>query len=164
MSMAVDAPQLVTARDGELLTVSLAGAWTTQRIGPVQAKLPDISITGVRRARIDLGGVAALDTAGAWLVHQTLRRWLAAGLEVAVDGADAAAVSQSIDLLGVKCPFNYVKTKLKLETMQSGQRLEVLLDDGEPATNVPRSVQNDGHKLLSHVEENGHHKIVIEKA
>ena len=75
-----------------------------------------------------------------------------------------AAANQSIDLLGVKCPFNYVKTKLKLETMQSGQRLEVLLDDGEPAINVPRSVQNDGHKLLSHVEENGHHKIVIEKA
>lgn len=69
-----------------------------------------------------------------------------------------------IDLLGVKCPFNYVKTKLKLETMQSGQLLEVLLDDGEPSENVPKSVQNDGHKLLSHVEENGHHKIVIEKA
>ena len=74
------------------------------------------------------------------------------------------ASTEKIDLLGVKCPFNYVKTKLKLETMQSGQSLEVLLDDGEPATNVPRSVQNDGHKLLSHVEENGHHKIVIEKA
>ncbi len=79
-------------------------------------------------------------------------------------GTDAEGITQSIDLLGVKCPFNYVKTKLKLETMQSGQHLEVLLDDGEPATNVPRSVQNDGHKLLSHVEENGHHKIVIEKA
>jgi sulfite reductase (ferredoxin) len=77
---------------------------------------------------------------------------------------DAAGSVQSIDLLGVKCPFNYVKTKLKLETMQSGQLLEVLLDDGEPATNVPRSVQSDGHKLLSQVEENGHHKIVIEKA
>jgi sulfite reductase (ferredoxin) len=79
-------------------------------------------------------------------------------------GTDAEGINQSIDLLGVKCPFNYVKTKLKLETMQSGQHLEVLLDDGEPATNVPRSVQNDGHKLLSHVEENGHHKIIIEKA
>lgn len=78
-------------------------------------------------------------------------------------GTDAEGISQSIDLLGVKCPFNYVKTKLKLETMQPGQQLEVLLDDGEPATNVPRSVQNDGHKLLSHVEENGHHKIIIEK-
>jgi sulfite reductase (ferredoxin) len=79
-------------------------------------------------------------------------------------GTDAEGITQSIDLLGVKCPFNYVKTKLKLETMQSGQRLEVLLDDGEPIKNVPRSVQNDGHKLLSQVEENGHHKIVIEKA
>jgi TusA-related sulfurtransferase len=79
-------------------------------------------------------------------------------------GTDAEGITQSIDLLGVKCPFNYVKTKLKLETMQSGQHLEVLLDDGEPIKNVPRSVQNDGHKLLSQVEENGHHKIVIEKA
>jgi sulfite reductase (ferredoxin) len=79
-------------------------------------------------------------------------------------GTNAESITQSIDLLGVKCPFNYVKTKLKLETMQSGQRLEVLLDDGEPIKNVPRSVQNDGHKLLSQVEENGHHKIVIEKA
>lgn len=77
--------------------------------------------------------------------------------------ASAESATQKIDLLGVKCPFNYVKTKLKLETMQSGQRLEVLLDDGEPAINVPRSVQNDGHTLLSQVEENGHHKIVIEK-
>ncbi|MEE8206541.1 MAG: sulfurtransferase TusA family protein, partial [Nitrospinaceae bacterium] len=78
--------------------------------------------------------------------------------------AGEEGVNAKIDLLGVKCPFNYVKTKLKLETMQSGQRLEVLLDDGEPSENVPKSVQNDGHKLLSHVEENGHHKIVIEKA
>ena len=47
---------------------------------------------------------------------------------------------QSIDLLGVRCPFNYVKTKLKMETMSSGEILEVLLDDGEPANNVPKSI------------------------
>lgn len=72
--------------------------------------------------------------------------------------------SQKIDLLGVKCPFNYVKTKLKLETMASGDSLEVLLDLGEPEQNVPRSIQNDGHKVLSMGKENGHFKIVIEKA
>jgi len=48
--------------------------------------------------------------------------------------------------------------------MQSGQRLEVLLDDGEPSQNVPKSVKNDGHKLVLHEQENGHHKIIIEKA
>jgi sulfite reductase (ferredoxin) len=71
---------------------------------------------------------------------------------------------QKIDLLGVKCPFNYVKTKLKLETMASGDSLEVLLDQGEPEQNVPRSIQNDGHKVLSMGKDNGHFKMVIEKA
>jgi len=72
-------------------------------------------------------------------------------------------INSKIDLLGVKCPFNYVKTKLKLETMQIGNTLEVLLDDGEPAENVPRSIKNDGHKVLSLVKENGHFKLIVEK-
>jgi phospholipid/cholesterol/gamma-HCH transport system permease protein len=93
MSTTADAPRVATARDGDSLTVSLAGAWTTQRIGPAQAKLTDIATAGARRARLDLGGLAALDTAGAWLVHQTLRRFREAGLETAIDGADAAAAS-----------------------------------------------------------------------
>ncbi len=85
------------------------------------------------------------------------------------DGAPkkpAAAASQvhtTIDLLGVKCPFNYVKTKLKLETMEPGNVLEVLLDEGEPAQNVPKSIQNDGHKLLALNKENGHYKMLVEK-
>ena len=74
------------------------------------------------------------------------------------------AESQSIDLLGVKCPFNYVKTKIKLETMPSGSILEVLLDAGEPSENVPRSIKNDGHKVVSLNEENGHYKLTVEKA
>lgn len=69
----------------------------------------------------------------------------------------------SIDLLGVKCPFNYVKTKLKLEAMESGSTLEVLLDEGEPAENVSKSIQNDGHKMLSLEKDNGHFKMIVEK-
>ncbi len=71
---------------------------------------------------------------------------------------------QSIDLLGVKCPFNYVKTKIKLETMAPGSILEVLLDAGEPSENVPRSIKNDGHQVISLTEENGHYKLTIAKA
>jgi TusA-related sulfurtransferase len=71
---------------------------------------------------------------------------------------------QKIDLRGVKCPFNYVKTKLKLETMLSGDHLEALLDLGEPEKNVPRSIKNDGHEVLSMEKVNGHFKIVIKKA
>lgn len=56
---------------------------------------------------------------------------------------------ETLDLKGVACPFNYVKTKLKLETMQQGQILEVILDDGEPIKNVPLSLKQDGHTILS---------------
>ena len=53
-----------------------------------------------------------------------------------------------LDLRGVICPYNFVKTKLKLETMSQGQVLSVLLDDGDPIRNVPRSVENEGHTVL----------------
>ncbi len=54
-----------------------------------------------------------------------------------------------LDLRGVICPYNFVKTKLKLETMDQGQILAVLLDDGDPIKNVPRSVENEGHTVLA---------------
>ncbi|MDP3090728.1 MAG: sulfurtransferase TusA family protein [Nitrospira sp.] len=54
-----------------------------------------------------------------------------------------------LDLRGVICPYNFVKTKLKLETMDQGQVLAVLLDDGDPIKNVPRSVENEGHTVLA---------------
>ncbi|MZH15344.1 MAG: sulfite reductase [Nitrospinae bacterium] len=90
-------------------------------------------------------------------------------LRIRVGGNDPkekanGSAKASIDLLGVKCPFNYVKTKIKLETMAPGSILEVLLDDGEPSENVPKSIQNDGHKVVSLVEEQGHYKLTIEKA
>ena len=44
-------------------------------------------------ARLDLRRVDRIDTAGAWLVHQTLRRLREQGLDVALDGADAAATT-----------------------------------------------------------------------
>ncbi len=61
---------------------------------------------------------------------------------------ESRKIDQNIDLRGVSCPLNYVKTKLKLEEMGVGQVLEVLLDDGEPILSVPRSVKEDGHKIL----------------
>ncbi len=48
--------------------------------------------------------------------------------------------------------------------MASGNILEVLLDAGEPSENVPRSIKNDGHKVVSLTEENGHYKLTVEKA
>lgn len=69
-----------------------------------------------------------------------------------------------LDLSGVACPMNFVKTKLQLEEMDPGQVLEVILDDGEPIRNVPRSVEAEGHKIVERSKiPDGHHKILIEK-
>ena len=70
------------------------------------------------------------------------------------------------DLRGVACPLNYVKTKLKLEMMDAGERLEVWLDAGEPIKNVPLSLKNDGHKLLLQEPLESvaaHYRILVEK-
>ena len=71
-----------------------------------------------------------------------------------------------LDLRGVMCPLNYVKTKLKLEMMDHGDRLEVWLDAGEPIKNVPMSLRNDGHKVLAEdplEADNQHFKVLVEK-
>ncbi len=64
-------------------------------------------------------------------------------------GLQGISTDIELDLRGVICPYNFVKTKLKLETMGQGQILAVLLDDGDPIKNVPRSVENEGHTVLA---------------
>ena len=68
-----------------------------------------------------------------------------------------------LDLRGVICPYNFVKTKLKLEAMEQGQTLSVLLDDGDPIRNVPRSVSNEGHTILSQDRVLGSYRVLIRR-
>ena len=70
----------------------------------------------------------------------------------------------TIDLRGVSCPTNFVKAKLALEELEPGDRLELLLDDGEAVKNVPRSLKGDGHKLLGLQETaEGDYLLTVEK-
>ena len=57
-------------------------------------------------------------------------------------------IDSSLNLRGIACPINFVKTKLKLESMQDGQILELIIDDGEPMQNVPRSIKEEGHRIV----------------
>ena len=67
------------------------------------------------------------------------------------------------DFRGVMCPMNFVKTKIALTPMQSGQILEILLDDGAPIENVPGSVKNEGHTILSTKKVENYWKVLIKK-
>ena len=68
------------------------------------------------------------------------------------------------DLRGVACPMNFVKTKIELSQIAAGDLLEILLDDGEPIANVPRSAEGEGHKVLSQDRIEDYWKVIIEKA
>ncbi len=63
-------------------------------------------------------------------------------------GETEIKIDDTINLKGVACPINFVKTKLKLEQMQDGEVLELIIDDGEPMQNVPRSIKEEGHKIV----------------
>ena len=69
-----------------------------------------------------------------------------------------------LDLRGVICPYNFVKTKLKLETMEPGQILSVILDAGDPIRNVPMSVSNEGHEVLSQEPLQQSYRVLIRRS
>ncbi|MEK7285763.1 MAG: sulfurtransferase TusA family protein [Nitrospirota bacterium] len=82
----------------------------------------------------------------------------------AVSNVSGRKVDVRLDLSGVACPMNFVKTKLQLEEMETGEILEVIIDDGAPKDNVPRSVKAEGHKVLELVRRpDSHYELVIEK-
>ncbi|SCA55877.1 SirA family protein [Candidatus Terasakiella magnetica] len=70
-----------------------------------------------------------------------------------------------IDITSDTCPMTFVKTKLQIEKMQSGQVIEVLLNEGEPLKNVPLSAEELGHKVLSTTkqEDGKTYKLLIQK-
>jgi TusA-related sulfurtransferase len=63
--------------------------------------------------------------------------------------ATAINIDQELDLRGEVCPYTFVKSKLALEDLDSGQVLRVLVDHRPAVDNVPRSMQNEGQEVVS---------------
>ena len=55
---------------------------------------------------------------------------------------------ESLDLSGVPCPANAARALMRLETLDPGAELEITVDDGEPALNLPGSLTGEGHKII----------------
>jgi len=72
--------------------------------------------------------------------------------------------THQLDITKDHCPMTFVKTKLKLELLEEGDTLEVLLKAGEPLENVPRTAIEQGFQVLetTHVKDDIH-RIVIKK-
>ncbi len=73
-------------------------------------------------------------------------------------------VKATLDITREVCPMTYVRTKLKLESLEPGALLEVTLRGTEPLKNVPRSAREEGHDVLSlEPRPDGTHVLLLRK-
>ena len=73
-------------------------------------------------------------------------------------------MTHTLDITKEHCPMTFVKTRLKLAQIAEGDILEVLLTEGEPLDNVPRSATEQGYKVLSTEKVEGTtYKVTIQK-
>ena len=56
---------------------------------------------------------------------------------------------RTLDITGLVCPMTFVRTRLALDCMGSGQTLLVLLRGDEPRRNVPATATAQGHQVLA---------------
>lgn len=69
-----------------------------------------------------------------------------------------------LDLRGVACPMNFVRIKLLIDKIPSGDSVKALLDEGEPLDSVQSSVSADGHEIISCQRQvEGYYAVVIRK-
>ena len=71
-----------------------------------------------------------------------------------------------LDLRGEKCPDTFVFTKIKAEELREqgkrGEVLKVIVDYEPSAKNVPRSIAEEGHRVLKVEKKEGYWEIYIE--
>lgn len=80
-----------------------------------------------------------------------------------------ADTDRYLDITDYVCPMTFVRTKLLIEKMKTGETATVRLNAGEPLRNVPRSLREHGHEILSLAPEtddnaSGPHLLVVRKA
>ncbi len=63
-------------------------------------------------------------------------------------------VTQKLDLEVEVCPFSLIKSRIALEALAPGEILEVTLGNSESAANVPRTLDLEGHDVIS-VDKSG---------
>ena len=73
-------------------------------------------------------------------------------------------MTKILDITKEYCPMTFVKTKIELSKLQTGDKLEVFVTEGEPLENIPKSATEQGFTVLeiTHIERDIH-KILIRK-
>lgn len=67
---------------------------------------------------------------------------------------DEIRFDEQVDITDKVCPMTFVKAKVAMDELDDGEVLAIRMNDGEPAQNVPRSMKEEGHKVLK-LQDNG---------
>jgi phospholipid/cholesterol/gamma-HCH transport system permease protein len=84
-----DTPEIASHATSGGVELALSGAWTL-RAGSQLERLGDAMIAAVgdaRQARLDISALAALDTAGAWIIDRARQTLIAAGVDASLVNA-----------------------------------------------------------------------------
>jgi tRNA 2-thiouridine synthesizing protein A len=71
--------------------------------------------------------------------------------------------TERMNLYGVKCPLNWAKAKVRLEDLERGDVLEVLINDPKGRRDIPRAAEAEGYAVVTIDEIDGGWRIAIEK-
>ena len=69
-----------------------------------------------------------------------------------------------LNLKGEICPMTFVKTKLAIERLNSGESIKVIFNSSEAKINVPKSLKELNYKVITinDIDKNNFY-IIIEK-
>ena len=59
--------------------------------------------------------------------------------------------------------MTFVKARLKLDDMEKGDELEILLCEGEPLDNVPKTIEECGCRVISLDRAGQFHRLKVRK-
>ena len=74
-----------------------------------------------------------------------------------------AEVPDELDLRGVVCPGNAVRSRLVMSGYPRGRVLKIALDEGSPVENVPGALVADGCSIVSREKKDGFWEISVVK-
>lgn len=71
---------------------------------------------------------------------------------------------EQVDITDKVCPMTFVKAKVSMDELDDGEVLAIRMNDGEPVQNVPRSMKEEGHKILKLTDnEDGTYTLYVQK-
>ena len=76
--------------------------------------------------------------------------------------------TEHLNLYGVKCPLNWAKAKVRLEYLDQGDQLELVIDDPKGRRDIPRAAEAEGYAIVDitqtvEADVSQQWRIVIEK-